>query len=189
MRSPIFPWYYAPIYPFAAALAIGGGEGGLARKIGDRSWRPASRWQRAQLVAAVFVKMPADRDFWVAGYFTVSDAVPRRQDVTVAAPEIGAVGWRVWPAAILDLERLVTPSAVGRPAEDYVKRHEAPIPDFADRDGAGVARAAGTGTTAGSPGNTSWRRQGTILNTTASFDLQTAVRFTTEDTEEWQGGR
>ena len=41
--------------------------------------------------------------------------------VRVAAPEIGAVGWRVWPATIVDLEGLVTPEAVGVTPEDYLK--------------------------------------------------------------------
>jgi hypothetical protein len=52
----------------------------------------------------------------------VSQAIPRRTEVPVAAPEIGAVGWRVWPATVLDLEGLVTPSAVGRDVEDYLKQ-------------------------------------------------------------------
>ena len=75
----------------------------------------------AQLAAGVLVKLPADHDFWVTGFFAVSNDVPRRPDVKVAAPEIGAVGWRVWPATVLDLEGLVTPAAVGRAADDYIR--------------------------------------------------------------------
>jgi hypothetical protein len=115
-----FPWYYAPIYPFAAALsAIGAAVAWRGRKklmVGTYAALAI-----AQLAAAVLVKLPADHDFWVNGYFAVSEEVPRRADVTVAAPEIGAVGWRVWPATILDLEGLVTPSAVGRVPADYVR--------------------------------------------------------------------
>ena len=56
-----------------------------------------------------------------------ADVVLRDPDVRVAAPEIGAVGWRVWPAHILDLEGLVTPDAVGVPADEYVRLNR---PDY-----------------------------------------------------------
>ena len=75
----------------------------------------------AQLAAAVAVKLPADKSDWIDGYFDVAESVPRDSDVRVAAPEIGAVGWRVWPAAILDMEGLVTPEAVGVAPETYLK--------------------------------------------------------------------
>ena len=115
-----FPWYYAPIYPFAAALSAVGAAVVWRGKKGFVVGTCAAL-AAAQLAAAVLVKLPADHDFWVTGYFAVSDGVPRRMETTVAAPEIGAVGWRIWPATVLDLEGLVTPSAVGRDAEDYVK--------------------------------------------------------------------
>jgi hypothetical protein len=115
-----FAWYYAPIYPFAAALsAVGAAVVWRGKKklvVGT-----CATLAVAQLAAAVLVKLPADRDFRVLGYFAVSEEVPRRAEVTVAAPEIGAVGWRVWPATVLDLEGLVTPSAVGRVPEEYVR--------------------------------------------------------------------
>jgi hypothetical protein len=76
----------------------------------------------AQVTAAVFVKLPAGNAFWVDGYFEVADIVPRDSTIRVAAPEIGAVGWRVWPAAILDMEGLVTPEAVGVAPEEQLKR-------------------------------------------------------------------
>ena len=115
-----FPWYYAPIYPFAAALsAIGAGVVWRGRK--GLVAGTCAALVAAQLAAAVLVKLPADRDFWVKGYSSVSEGVPRQTEVTVAAPEIGAVGWRVWPATVLDLEGLVTPSAVGRDPEEYVR--------------------------------------------------------------------
>jgi len=115
-----FPWYYGPMYPFLAALApIGAGV--------------AARWTTtwvlgmtavlvsAQLAAAAAVKLPADKSDWINGYFDVSSAVRRDPGVAVAAPEIGSVGWRVWPAKILDLEGLVTPDAVGVEPEAYLK--------------------------------------------------------------------
>jgi len=115
-----FPWYYAPMYPFLAALAPIG-VGAAAR------WKTA--WVMgttavlvaAQLAAAAAVKLPADKSDWIDGYFDVSRAVRRDRGVTVAAPEIGAVGWRVWPATILDLEGLVTPEAVGVEPQAYLK--------------------------------------------------------------------
>jgi len=118
-----FPWYYAPIYPFAAALAAVG-AGVVWRERQGMVIGTCAVLAVAQLAAAAFVKLPADRDFWVTGYFAVSNDVPRRPDVKVAAPEIGAVGWRVWPATVLDLEGLVTPAAVGRAPEDYIEEME-----------------------------------------------------------------
>ena len=115
-----FPWYYAPVYPFLAAL-VPIGTGAATR------WRSA--WVlgvsgvlvAAQLFAAAAVKLPADSTAWVDGYFEVSSTVPRDPAVRVAAPEIGAVGWRVWPSAVLDLEGLVTPEAVGVKPEEFFK--------------------------------------------------------------------
>lgn len=110
-----FAWYYGPIYPFAALLAaLGAEEVGRLRP----AWRIgpalAAVLVAAQIVAAVRVKLPADRDFLVAGYRESAAAIPRRAGVQVAALEIGAVGWQVWPLPVIDLLGLVTPEAVGR---------------------------------------------------------------------------
>ena len=121
-----FPWYYGPIYPFAAALAMVG----VAVLCGeDRRivYGVCVLLSSAQLAAAWLVKMPADRSFWVQGYSEVAGIVPRDPALSVAAPEIGMVGWRVWPARILDLEGLVTPDAVGVPAGEYVRTRK---PDY-----------------------------------------------------------
>src|SRR5205814_8087893 len=75
----------------------------------------------AELAAAWLVKLPGDRSFWVEGYTEVAGVVPRDRRVSVAAPEIGAAGWSVWPARIVDLEGLVTPAAVGVPQDQYVR--------------------------------------------------------------------
>ena len=116
-----FPWYYAPIYPFLAmAAAIG-----LSTVVSARTFFVAAGCVAlvgAQLATAVLLKLPADRSFWVEGYLRASEAVPARADVSVAALEIGAVGWRVWPARVVDLEGLVTPDAVGTRPEEYVRR-------------------------------------------------------------------
>ena len=115
-----FPWYYAPIYPFIAALAPAG-VAAIARSSSKAVALVTAVFVAAQLAAVVLVKLPADKaNFWIAGYFDVSAEVPRQPSVTVAAPEIGAVGWRVWPASVLDLEGLVTPDVVGVPPEKFL---------------------------------------------------------------------
>ena len=120
-----FPWYYAPVYPFAAVLAMAGAARLSARPavaIGVCAVLIAG-----QIGAALAVKIPAARTFWVDGYRQVAAVVPRDPAVTVAALEIGAVGWRTWPSHIIDLEGLVTPSAVGIPPHEHVKTT---LPDF-----------------------------------------------------------
>jgi hypothetical protein len=116
-----FPWYYAPMYPFMAAL-VPIGTAAVTRSHGTAVVLVAAVCVAAQLAAAVVVKLPADKtNFWVDGYFDVSSGVPRDPSVRVAAPEIGAVGWRVWPATIVDLEGLVTREAVGKPPAEFLK--------------------------------------------------------------------
>ena len=117
-----FAWYYGPIYPFAALLAaLGAEEAGkvlAARRIG-----PAliAVLVACQIAAAVWVKLPADRDFLVAGYLECAAAIPRDSGARVAALEIGAVGWQVWPLPVIDLLGLVTPEAVGREPLDLLR--------------------------------------------------------------------
>lgn len=115
-----FPWYYAPVYPFLAAL-VPIGIGAVTQSRGAWVVGGTGVLLAAQLCAAAIVKLPADKSDWIAGYFDVSRAVPRDRRVAVAAPEIGAVGWRVWPATILDLEGLVTPDAVGVEPQRFLK--------------------------------------------------------------------
>ena len=115
-----FPWYYAPIYPFLAMAAGIGLFTMNARTIVVAAGCAAL--VGAQLATAVLLKLPADRSFWVEGYLRTSQVVPARADVSVAALEIGAVGWRVWPARVIDLEGLVTPDAVGVRPEEHVRR-------------------------------------------------------------------
>ena len=115
-----FPWYYAPIYPFLAAL-VPIGTAAATRSSARAVFSVTALLIAAQLAAAAIVKLPSDSTFWVKGYFEVSESVPRDAAVRVAAPEIGAVGWRVWPASILDMAGLVTPDAVGVPPHAYLK--------------------------------------------------------------------
>jgi hypothetical protein len=115
-----FPWYYAPIYPFMAAL-VPIGTAALARSSSRTVLTVACALIAAQTAAAVFVKLPADTTYWVDGYFDVSETVKRDPALTIAAPEIGAVGWRAWPASILDLEGLVSPDSVGVPQQALLK--------------------------------------------------------------------
>jgi hypothetical protein len=115
-----FPWYYGPVYPFVAALTMVGAatlSAGNTRIVTGVCALLIS----AQLAAAWLVKLPADRSFWVEGYMKAADTVPHDPSVRIAALEIGAVGWRVWPAHIFDLEGLVTPDAVGVPPDEYVR--------------------------------------------------------------------
>jgi hypothetical protein len=121
-----FPWYYAPMYPFMAAL-VPVGVAAATRSSRSAVLGVAAALIAAQIAAAAIVKLPADRTAWVESYFQVSESVPRAPTIRVAAPEIGAVGWRVWPAAVLDLEGLVTPDAVGVAPEEYLKRKR---PDY-----------------------------------------------------------
>ncbi len=121
-----FPWYYAPIYPFLAAFV----PIGAAAMTGSRATAVlsvAGVLIGAQIAAAVAVKLPNDTTFWVDGYFEMSAPVARDASIRVAAPEIGAIGWRVWPASILDMAGLVTPDAVGVAPEVYLKSRE---PDY-----------------------------------------------------------
>jgi len=115
-----YPWYYAPVYPFLAML-IPVGVGVLLRSTGAPVVSVTAILMAAQLAAATLVKLPADKSFWVDGYFKAADDVPREPQVTVAALEIGAVGWRVWPATVLDMVGLVTPEAVAIAPERYMK--------------------------------------------------------------------
>ncbi|HET9210247.1 MAG TPA: hypothetical protein VFR03_07605 [Thermoanaerobaculia bacterium] len=123
-----FPWYYGPIYPFAAMLAMIGIDG-LADRL--RPWLGArARWLApagltllvaAQTAAAVLVKLPRDHDFVVTGYLRSAAAIPPRPGVRVAALEVGAVGWRVWPLPVTDLLGLVSPEAVGHLPEETLR--------------------------------------------------------------------
>jgi len=123
-----FPWYYGPIYPFYAVLAAVGAAHLL------EAFSLTSRVRAVclaglvttvalgQLLAALLVKLPRDRSFWVAGYFQAAGPIPRDSRTTVAAFEIGVVGWRAWPATVLDVTGLVTPEAVGVPSDVLIQR-------------------------------------------------------------------
>lgn len=115
-----FPWYYAPVYALGApVVALGVGS------VAERLSRGAPRLRVAlvagmvglllagQIAAAVWVKIPADSEYWVEGYRAVVASVPNHGAGTVAAPEIGVVGWEVWPRPVLDLVGLVSPGVIG----------------------------------------------------------------------------
>jgi len=122
-----FPWYYGPIYPFAALLAAAGARevgAGFARRLGPVL---IILLIAGQVVAAVRVKLPADRDFMTAGYLQCAATIPREAGGRVAALEIGAVGWQVWPLPVIDLLGLVTPEAVGREPLDVL---HARLPEY-----------------------------------------------------------
>jgi hypothetical protein len=130
-----FPWYYGPIYPFAAILAAIGIEGlaeGLRPWLGEEAGRrlvPAglALLVAAQVAAAVRVKLPADHEFVVTGYRRIAASIPRLPGTRVAALEVGAVGWQVWPLPVTDLLGLVSPAAVGRLPEETLR---AVLPEY-----------------------------------------------------------
>ncbi len=141
-----FPWYYAPAYPFLAMLAIVGADA-VGIVVRRRVVLPVCVvLVVAQVIAAVFVKLPGDRSFWIEGYRRVSAVVARDPNVTVAALEIGTVGWCVWPARVLDLIGLVSPEAVGRRPFEII---QASRPDYVivrSDDGAALLREASADT-------------------------------------------
>jgi hypothetical protein len=148
-----FPWYYGPIYPFAAMLAaigLDGLAGGLRPGLGERAGRlvPAGLLLLvgAQILAAVRVKIPRDHEFVVTGYRRIAASIPRRPGVRVAALEVGAVGWQVWPLPVTDLLGLVSPEAVGHLPEETLR---SVLPQYfclrTDDGGPLLARVAGQG--------------------------------------------
>lgn len=129
-----FPWYYGPVYPFAAMLAMIGIDAladGLRPWLGEGARRLAPAGLLllvgTQIAAAVLVKLPRDHDFVVAGYRRSAAAIPRRPGTRVAALEVGAVGWQVWPLPVTDLLGLVSPEAVGRLPEETLR---SVLPDY-----------------------------------------------------------
>lgn len=116
------PWYYAPAYPFLAALTVIGVA--QLESLTRRSliWGACAVLVSAQVVAASAVKLPSDRSFSLEGYRQLSSTLPRHADITVAAPEIGIVGWLVWPSRVLDLVGLVSPETVGISSLEAIKQ-------------------------------------------------------------------
>ena len=123
-----FPWYFGPLYPFLAALAAAG-LGGLRGRFGSAAVAAGVALIIAlQAAALIAIKLPAERnDYWVAGLTRSIASVPRSARVTVAAREIGVVGYRLYPARVEDLYGLVTPAAVGVSSAAYIAQHR---PDF-----------------------------------------------------------
>lgn len=123
-----FPWYYGPIYPFYAILAAVGASH-LLEVLPCPSRVKAiflpglvATLLLGQFLTALLVKLPRDRSFWVTGYFRAAGPIPRDPQTTVAAFEIGVVGWRAWPATVIDVTGLVTPEAVGAPSDVLIER-------------------------------------------------------------------
>ncbi|MDQ2798946.1 MAG: hypothetical protein M3Y13_04805, partial [Armatimonadota bacterium] len=128
-----FSWYYGPIYPFYALLtAIGASQVWRCLSAPPRFARVSlaaivTALLLGQMLAVILVKLPHDRSYWVKGYLQAADVVPRDPNVRVAAFEIGAVGWRIWPAQVLDVTGLVTPGAVGVRSDIFIR---AARPDY-----------------------------------------------------------
>ena len=124
-----FPWYYAVFHAGFALLAAFGLQRALASKpSGARLVLAVSAiLVIAQIGVALRLKLPADRNDVVRGYFEAAAAIDPSGQPRVAALEIGVVGWSAPQATIIDLEGLVTPSAVGRRQADIVRET---LPDY-----------------------------------------------------------
>jgi hypothetical protein len=116
-----WPWYYGPIYPFAAVLATIGASYVLRRWTDLVVAVSCAILIVGQLAAGWLVKLPNDRSFWVDGYVRVATMIPRDERIRVAGCEIGALGWTVWPSQVIDLVGIVTPQALGAPADLIVR--------------------------------------------------------------------
>lgn len=148
-----FSWYYGPIYPFLAIL------GGIGIHLLSASPTAALRLRAlpllsctlalftiAQLLTLVHIKAKASTLPIVDGYRLATLAIPATAGTSVAAFEIGVVGWVTWPARIIDLLGLVSPGSVGVPAEAIL---ESTNPDYlvlrTDDAGAFLDRVARSG--------------------------------------------
>ncbi len=155
-----FPWYYGPLYPFLALLAVLGANwlwSLSTRTVDTRGlsiWRVSTRtrapisaggalalqiktpwidtWRGgsvavgllvcAQLLAALLIKLPADRAyFWLRGLDSSVQPVPRTPNLTLATTEIGVIGWERLSARILDISGLVTPAALLQTKAVYLR--------------------------------------------------------------------
>ena len=81
-----YPWYYGPLYPSLAVLAMVGASR-LAAATHFPAWAVCAVLVAGQGVAAVYVKIPRDRDFWIEGYRRASAGIPPSASVLVAAPK------------------------------------------------------------------------------------------------------
>jgi hypothetical protein len=124
-----FPWYYASLYPFLAALGVTGASdiaplgsrGNVHREMAVVGF--VALLVICQTIALIKVKLPAaNKDFWIEGWKEISLPVPRNARVTVAADEIGVLGWTAWPVTVDDLVGLVSPAALGGSQIEYLRR-------------------------------------------------------------------
>jgi hypothetical protein len=114
-----FSWYYAPVYPFLAALAVIG----LAALLDRTVPAAVAALVALQLVALIAVKLPGERHhYWVHGLARLSKGIPAEAGTSVAATEIGVIGWNAYPAHVDDMAGLVTPAVVGRWRGGYILR-------------------------------------------------------------------
>ncbi len=117
-----WPWYYGPIYPFSAVFAMIGASYIVRREAHIVVGASCAVLIAGQVAAGLLVKLPNDRTFWVDGYVRAAAMIPREERIRVAACEIGALGWTVWPSQILDLVGIITPEAVNAPGDAILRR-------------------------------------------------------------------
>jgi len=125
------PWYYAPFYPFLAALAAIGALH-IGRLVGRARLAPICLViviAACQALALIKVKLPAiSRDvWWTEGWEELASHIPRDANVTVAANEVGVLGWTAYPVTVYDMIGLVSPSP---PNVSLVQRLHAERPAY-----------------------------------------------------------
>jgi hypothetical protein len=121
-----FPWYFVPLLPIYFAAA------GAALEVVVTRIVPSPRLPAACAAVAVFAaaflgwRVTLHRqtmDVWLAEreglYRQVAERVVDRRDCTLAATEIGALGY-YYRGPMLDLVGLVSPEAIGRPFADTI---------------------------------------------------------------------
>lgn len=134
-----YPWYYAPLYPFVAMLALvaadrlttlaasrrpdGGGTLEVVRRATVVTVVVVAVFMSAQIYSFATVKVTAARhDVWVEDLAVVTDVIPADAHTDIAALEIGVIAWNHPSARMHDLMGLVTPEVVSEGRMPYLKR-------------------------------------------------------------------
>ena len=153
-----FPWYYGPLYFFLVPLVVLGVWTAVGLAVRNRSQRQCQGavlivgvLLLAQVLAALTVKLPGDREYWVEGYQEVLAGWAPPEGETVAALEVGTVGWELWPARVLDLVGLVSPGSIGRSPAEVVLSSRAKYLCVRTDDGAALLSALQSHSAAESP--------------------------------------
>jgi hypothetical protein len=122
-----YEWYFGPLYPMEAASAAIGLYG-ISRLIASAvimrriMISVVAGYMACQLTASLLVKLPAERkDNWASFLMASTSHLPVGS--TIAAREIGGVGWVNPHSSISDLFGLVTPAALRLGDLRYLQRY------------------------------------------------------------------